>query len=62
MSPNFDIVLVARQKLDQFHSLDTAGAACRKDLDFSALICRRAPVADHQEPSLSQSLMLGCSP
>jgi hypothetical protein len=41
---NFDIVLVAREKLDQFHSLDTAGAACRKNLDFSALSCRGGPL------------------
>ena len=34
---DFDIVLGARQKLDQSHSLGAAGAACREDLDFSAL-------------------------
>ena len=34
---NFDIVLGARQKLDQFHSLGAAGAAGGKDLDFSTL-------------------------
>jgi UDP-2,3-diacylglucosamine pyrophosphatase LpxH len=34
---NFDIVLGARQKLDQFYSLDAAGTAGRKDFDFSAL-------------------------
>jgi hypothetical protein len=34
---NFDIVIGARQKLDQVHSLGAAGAAGCKDLDFSAL-------------------------
>jgi hypothetical protein len=34
---NFDIVLGACQKLDQFHSLGAARATSCKDLDFSAL-------------------------
>jgi hypothetical protein len=34
---NFDIVLGARQKLDQFQSLGAARATSCKDLDFSAL-------------------------
>jgi hypothetical protein len=34
---NFNIVLGARQKLDQFYSPDAAGTAGCKDLDFSAL-------------------------
>jgi hypothetical protein len=53
---NFDIVLGARQKLDQFHSLGAARATSCKDLDFSALSHVVPP--GHAQTSRSSPLWL----